>query len=195
LTPDSGTSQSCDIDELYWSRMSESVGNQATQHVGVFVNTLTRFCLVLLTTFTLVASATAAERINTLDRKGLWGYKETGVAIRGYDTVAYFTEGKPVEGNKKFTTEYEGATWRFASQENLDLFLSDPERYAPQYGGYCAYGIAQDYLVKIEPHLFTIVDGKLYLNYDDKVQRQWEEDVPGFIKSADEKFEGLLQAN
>ena len=137
-------------------------------------------------------AALAAEPINTLERSGLIGYDPSGVAIRGYDTVAYFTEGEPVEGSEDFTTEWEGATWRFASQEHLDLFEADPEKYAPQYGGYCAYGVAKDSLVKIEPDLWTIVDGKLYLNYDDGVQEKWERDIEGFIASADEKFEGLL---
>ena len=137
-------------------------------------------------------NAFAAEPINTLEKSGLFGYDPSGIAIRGYDTVAYFTEGKPLEGSEDFTSEWQGATWRFASQEHLDLFEADPEKYAPQYGGYCAYGVAQDGLVKIEPELWTIVDGKLYLNYDDDVQEQWEEDIPGFIAAADGKFAKLL---
>jgi len=137
-------------------------------------------------------TARAAEPINTLEKSGLFGYDPSGTAIRGYDTVAYFTEGRPVDGSDEFTTEWQGATWRFASREHLDLFEADPGKYAPQYGGYCAYGVAQDGLVKIEPELWTIVDGKLYLNYDEGVQETWEEDIPGFIASADGKFEGLL---
>ena len=137
-------------------------------------------------------TALAAEPINTLERSGLIGYDPSGVAIRGYDTVAYFTEGKPVEGSDDFTADWEGATWRFASQEHLDLFEADPAKYAPQYGGYCAYGVAQDSLVKIEPDLWTIVDGKLYLNYDDDIQEKWERDISGFIETADGKFEDLL---
>ena len=139
-----------------------------------------------------VASALAAEPINTLEKSGLFGYDPSGIAIRGYDTVAYFTEGAPVEGSEEFTAEWQGATWRFASAEHLDLFEADPERYAPQYGGYCAYGVAQDGLVKIEPENWTILDDKLYLNYDDKVQALWEKDVPGFIEQADAKFDALL---
>ena len=138
------------------------------------------------------AGALAAEPINTLERSGLFGYDPSGVAIRGYDTVAYFTEGKPVDGSDDFTAEWEGATWRFASQEHLDLFEGDPEAYAPQYGGYCAFGVARGGLVKIEPELWKIVDGKLYLNYDDGVQEKWEKDIPGFIDAADGQFEKLL---
>lgn len=140
-------------------------------------------------------AAWAAEPINTLEKSGLFGYDPSGTAIRGYDTVAYFTQGMPVDGSDEFTTEWKGATWRFSSQEHLDLFEADPERYAPQYGGYCAYGIAaQDALVKIEPELWTIVDDKLYLNYNKKIQKSWEEDIPGFIESANRKYEPLLQS-
>lgn len=144
---------------------------------------------VLLSTLTAVH---AAEPVNTLERSGLWGYKPSGVAIRGYDTVAYFTGGAPAEGSDRFTTQYQGATWKFASQQHLDLFKADPEKYAPQYGGYCAYGVAQDSLVKIEPENWTIVEDKLYLNYDDKLQSKWEKDIPGFVKSADSKISKLL---
>lgn len=133
-----------------------------------------------------------AERINTLDRKGLFGYEDSGVAIRGYDSVAYFTQSKAVEGLDDFSTNWSGATWKFSSQDHLDLFVNDPEQYAPQYGGYCAYGVAQGNLVKIEPELWTIVDGKLFLNFDKKVQQQWKKDIPGFIITADSKFEQLL---
>jgi len=134
----------------------------------------------------------AAESINTLDKKGLFGYKPSGVAIRGYDTVAYFTQGKPVEGLETFSTEWSGATWRFSTQDHLDLFIDNPESYAPQYGGYCAYGVSRNYLVKIEPENWTIVNDKLYLNYDSDVQKKWEQDIPGFITKADSKFEQLL---
>ena len=140
-----------------------------------------------------VTAALAAEPVNTLE-KGLFGYKASDVAIRGYDTVAYFTQGMPVEGSEEFTAEHDGATWRFASREHLDLFTADPVKYAPQYGGYCAYGVAKDGLVKIEPENWTILDDKLYLNYDDDVQALWEADVPGFVAAADAKFDGLLES-
>jgi len=140
------------------------------------------------------ASAFAAEPINTLEKKGLFGYEPSGIAIRGYDTVAYFTQGAPAEGAAEFSTDWEGATWQFASQEHLDLFVAEPEKYAPQYGGYCAYGVAKDGLVKIEPENWSIIDGKLYLNYNDKVQGLWEADIAGFIATADKKFEALLES-
>ena len=146
----------------------------------------------LLLFFTL-GNAWAAERINTLEKKGLFSYQPNGIAIRGYDTVAYFTDGKPVEGNDQFTTEWQGATWKFSSQENLDLFTAEPEKFAPQYGGYCAYGVAQNNLVKIEPDHWTIHDDKLYLNYNAKLNKEWRMDIPGYISSADELFESLLK--
>lgn len=136
--------------------------------------------------------AFSTESINTLEKSGLFGFKPSGVAIRGTDTVAYFTESKPVKGSDQFTTEWNGATWKFASQENLDLFVANPEKYAPQYGGYCAYGVSNGYLVKIEPENWSIVDGKLYLNFNDGVQKKWEKDIPGFIQQADGRFDDLL---
>ena len=147
----------------------------------------------ILLTFFLISNAMAADRINTLEKKGLFGYEPNGIAIRGYDTVAYFTQGKPVKGDEQFSTQWEGATWRFSSQDNLDLFTADPEKYAPQYGGYCAYGVAQGSLVKIEPDLWSIVDDKLYLNYNKSFNNKWKKDIPGFIATADEKFEPLLE--
>ena len=155
----------------------------------VVTSILTAFFLV----FAISTSAVAAEQINTLEKSGLFGkFKPSGIAIRGYDTVAYFTEGKPVKGTDDFTTEWKGATWKFSSEENKDLFVADPDKYAPQYGGYCAYGVAVDNLVKIEPELWTIKDGKLYLNYNDDFNNKWKKDIPGYIKTADAKFEKLL---
>lgn len=150
---------------------------------------LTTTVLLLLAT---IGHASAAERINTLEKQGLFSYEPSGVAIRGYDTVAYFTEGQPVEGSDEYTTDWEGATWKFSSQEHLDLFNSEPAKYAPQYGGYCAYGVAQESLVKIEPDQWTIVDDKLYLNYNAKLNNEWKKDISGYVSKADELFESLL---
>ena len=113
-------------------------------------------------------------------------------AIKGYDTVAYFTEGKPVKGSSEFTTEYKGATWLFSSQENLDKFVSAPDDYAPQYGGYCAYAVAQDQTASIRPELFTIHEGKLYLNYNEKINDRWLENKESFIEAADKNWPKLL---
>jgi len=112
-------------------------------------------------------------------------YTSWGTAASGYDVVAYFTESRPVKGSKSFTAEYEGATWRFASAENRDLFKADPVKYAPQFGGYCAYAVAKGSLnVSTVPDAWKIVDGKLYLNYSSGVQRTWESNMSNYITDA-----------
>jgi YHS domain-containing protein len=115
-----------------------------------------------------------------------------GLAVAGYDPVAYFTDGKPVEGSSDFTTEWKGTTWRFASAAHRDAFKADPDKYAPQYGGYCAWAVSQDKTAGIDPQAWKIVDGKLYLNYDQDVRAKWEKDVPGNIRKADANWPGLL---
>jgi YHS domain-containing protein len=138
------------------------------------------------------SAAMAAEPpINTL-KNGLFGGR-TDTAINGYDTVAYFTVGKPVKGLDSLVYEWNGAKWKFSTPAHLDLFKSSPEKYAPQYGGYCAYGVAKGNLVKVEPDQFTVRDGKLYLNYDADVQSKWLKDIPGYNKAADAKFTSLLK--
>ena len=116
-----------------------------------------------------------------------------GVAIDGTDPVAYFTDGKPVEGSSNFEHEWNGATWRFASAENRDRFAADPEAYAPQYGGYCAWAVAQGYTASTDPEAWKIVDGKLYLNYNKDVQSRWEGDVPGNIAKGDANWPTVLE--
>jgi YHS domain-containing protein len=116
-----------------------------------------------------------------------------GTALGGYDAVAYHTQGKPVQGSTEFTTRWKGAEWRFASRDNMELFRADPQAYAPQFGGYCAYGVAGGYAVKGEPEVWKIVDGKLYLNYDARIQRRWEADIPGYIAEAGAKWPDVLR--
>lgn len=152
------------------------------------------FTSFILLSLLSIGNVLAAERINTLEKKGLFGYEANGIAVRGYDTVAYFTEGKPVPGKDQFSTSWSGATWKFSSQQHLDLFITEPEKYAPQYGGYCAYGVAQGSLVKIEPDQWTIVDNKLYLNYNAKLNKQWKEDIAGYVNTANNLFESLLKS-
>ena len=120
-------------------------------------------------------------------------YSDASGAIRGYDPVAYFTEGRPVKGSKQFTHRWNGAEWRFASEQNRARFAATPEKYAPQYGGYCAFGVAGGYAVKIEPDAWSVVDGKLYLNYDRSVQASWRKDPPGFIRKGDANWPGVLE--
>lgn len=157
------------------------------------MNHLVRLTTLLLLLLGAGTGALAAEKINTLEKKGLFGYEPNGIAIRGYDTVAYFTQGKPLKGEDKFSTQWSGATWKFANQEHLDLFTASPEDYAPQYGGYCAYGVAVESLVKIEPDLWHIIDGKLYLNFNRKFDNRWKKDIQGYIAKANTHFDTLLK--
>jgi hypothetical protein len=114
-----------------------------------------------------------------------------GLALKGYDPVAYFTEGRAVEGRKEFTHEYAEAKWRFVSAANRDLFADKPELYVPQYGGYCAWGISQEKFFDGDPQVWKIVDGKLYVNYNKKIEKTWEQDIPGFIEKADHTWPTL----
>ena len=113
-------------------------------------------------------------------------------AIKGYDTVAYFTENKPVEGSEEFSVDYKGAQWLFSNAENLELFKADPEKYAPQYGGYCAYAVAKGSTASIKPELFTIHNGKLYLNYSDSINDKWRSDIDGYIEAADNNWPDIV---
>jgi hypothetical protein len=115
----------------------------------------------------------------------------SGVAIGGYDPVAYFTEGRPVRGSRRHRLAWNDALWFFASGEHLEAFAAEPERYAPRYGGFCAYGVAQNYKVKIDPHAWSIVDGRLYLNYDRRVQETWIKDTRRYIAEADRNWPAL----
>lgn len=129
----------------------------------------------------LLAGPAAADKV----------YNDWGTAIDGYDPVAYFTVGRPVEGDSDFEHEWNGATWRFSSAENRDLFAADPEKYAPQYGGYCAYAVSQGYTASTEPDAWKIVDGKLYLNYNKSVQTRWEKNIPGYVADANTNWPGI----
>ncbi|MEM1148516.1 MAG: YHS domain-containing (seleno)protein [Pseudomonadota bacterium] len=117
----------------------------------------------------------------------------SNLALQGYDTVAYFTAGEPTKGSADFSTTYEGAEFHFSSQENLTLFLADPAKYAPQYGGYCAWAVAQDKTAKGDARRWAIVDGKLYLNYNKGIQKKWDADRAGFITSADANWPTVLE--
>lgn len=111
----------------------------------------------------------------------------------GYDTVSYFETGQPTKGSTSYTTEYQGATWRFANAENLARFKENPERFAPAYGGYCAWAVSQGYLAKGEPEHWAIRDGRLYLNYNQAIQDRWQHDPDGFIQQADMNWPKVLE--
>jgi YHS domain-containing protein len=113
-------------------------------------------------------------------------------AIRGYDPVAYFTVGMPTRGSDQFTASWQGATYRFASADNLARFKEDPATYAPQYGGYCAYAVSKGATATTVPEAWTIVDGKLYLNYSLGIKQRWSGDIPGNINAADSNWPAVL---
>ncbi len=114
------------------------------------------------------------------------------VAIDGTDPVAYFTEGKAVKGSSGFTHRWKGAAWRFKNAANRDAFAANPEKYAPQFGGYCAWAVSPGYTADIDPEAWKIYRGELYLNYSKGVQAQWVEDIPGNIAKAESHWPGVL---
>lgn len=115
-----------------------------------------------------------------------------GVAVGGFDPVAYFTVKRAVEGSKEYTLSHNGAEWRFSSAENKALFMANPDRYAPQFGGYCAFAVASGGTAKGEPEVWRVVDDKLYLNFSKGVQKRWIKDIPGNIKKGNENWPDVL---
>ena len=128
--------------------------------------------------FGLISSAFAAEEHFVAD----------GYGVSGYDPVAYHTDGQPTVGNSVYTVSHEGVTYRFASADNKNAFQANPDKYAPEYGGFCAFGTAMGRKFPGDPNAWRIVDGKLYLNLNKDVQAQWVKDVPGFIRGADHNW-------
>ena len=119
--------------------------------------------------------------------------KSDGLALRGYDAVAYFREGAPAGGRAEFAHEWNGARWLFKSAENRDAFARAPQEFAPQYGGYCSYAVSRGYTADADPRAWKVVGGKLYLNYNLDVRGLWEQDVPGNIMKADENWPRFLE--
>jgi YHS domain-containing protein len=145
------------------------------------------FLAVPLLALALAGPADALSPVN----KTLFG----GLAIDGYDPVAYFTDGKPVEGSKEHAFDWNGATWRFVSAAHRELFVREPERYAPQYGGYCAWAVAQGYTADIDPQAWKIENGRLFLNYSPDVQKKWSADIPGNVAKGDANWPKLQAAD
>ena len=115
----------------------------------------------------------------------------TGLAMQGYDPVAYFTEGEATKGNWKITTLHNDATYRFTTEENKAAFEANPEAYLPAYGGYCAFGAAMGFKFDGDPNYWKIVDNRLYLNLSEDIQKRWEGDIPGFIEQASANWEDI----
>ena len=120
-------------------------------------------------------------------------FSDEAGALRGYDTVAYFNEGKPIEGAPDIAYEYNGATWLFANEENRELFKQNPEYYGPQYGGYCAFAMSKGFIASIDPQAWTIKDDKLYLNYSLGVRETWLKDADVYIEHADKHWAEKLK--
>ncbi len=119
-------------------------------------------------------------------------YAEAGIAIDGSDAVAYFAGNGPVSGTAANSLTWRGAEWRFATPENLATFKANPESYAPQFGGYCAWAVSRGYTAATVPEAWTLYDGKLYLNFSKRIQRRWERDVPGNIAKGNANWPGVL---
>lgn len=115
-------------------------------------------------------------------------YLLEGKAANGYDVVAYFEESRPVAGSDEFATSWNDATWLFSSEQNLERFKREPDKFAPQYGGYCAFGTADGHKAPTQPDAWTIVGGKLYLNYNKEVKTEWLKDTTGYIRRANQNW-------
>jgi YHS domain-containing protein len=137
-----------------------------------------------------IAFATRLIALMLMSRLAVGGeyFEVDGLALRGYDPVAYVESNAPTKGLPEFSHEYQGSRFLFASAKNQSAFASDPARYAPQFGGYCALGTANGYKVATEPDAFRVVDGKLYLNYNRKVLDLWLQDTAGYISRANRNW-------
>lgn len=116
-----------------------------------------------------------------------------GTALQGYDAVAYFNEGRAIKGKDEFRHDWMGAKWYFSSAANRDEFAKNPEKYAPQFGGYCAWAVGHGYTANVDPEAWKIVDGKLYLNYSKRVQKMWEEGEGEWIRKGHENWPKLIK--
>ena len=147
----------------------------------------------------ILASALAVAQLGVLtspayaDKAPIYTGILNNTALSGYDATSFFEEGGAVKGVKAHSTVYEGAEFRFANAENLAKFEADPQAFAPQYGGYCAWAVSQGYTAKGDPKYARVVDGKLYLNYNKSIQEQWEADRANFIIKADENWPTVLK--
>jgi hypothetical protein len=146
------------------------------------LGTLVRRCAGVSLLVATMVTAAAADRVNA-DRQGL--------ALKGYDVVAYFVEGRAVTGDARFEHALDGVRYRFATAANRDRFVREPQRFLPQYGGFCAWAVSRGYTADTDPLAWRIVDGRLFLNYDRSVQRRWEADVPGNVAKGDANWPGL----
>ena len=140
-----------------------------------------------------IAAAIGAFNLNSKSGIDPVNKDAAGRALRGYDAVAYFREGRASEGRTEFTHTWNGAHWLFESAEHRDAFAREPGAYAPQYGGYCSYAVAHGYTADADPQAWKIVNGKLYLNYNVEVRKLWEQDIPGFLQKSEQNWPQFLK--
>lgn len=146
---------------------------------------MSRLLILVAALFAVAPAMAAAPAVSATD----------GIAIGGYDPVAFFAVGKPQEGKAEHSFEYQGATWRFASPDNLARFRSDPARYAPQFGGYCAWAVSQHYLAPGDPKFWKIVDDGLYLNANARAKELWEAEQAEAIERGHANWPAVLTDN
>ena len=149
----------------------------------------------------LLGAAIAAASILALAPSTSFAVKQTGgeyntlyagLGAKGYDVVSYFTNKAPMQGSDKFTANYGGVTWQFASAEHRDMFKADPAKYAPQYGGFCAWGVAQGKLFDVDPvNGWTVSNNKLYLNFNGDINKTFARDTEGFLSKAERNWDAL----
>ncbi|MGD8326948.1 MAG: YHS domain-containing (seleno)protein [Sphingomonadales bacterium] len=139
-----------------------------------------------------VAAAVAAYVFYPTAKSEIYTASASAPAVSGYDTVAYFTQGEPAEGKSEFSTEWKGATWLFASADHLAKFKANPEAYAPQFGGYCAWAVSHGYTASADPQAWRIIDDKLYLNYNKPTQAEWLKDTATYIVDGNENWPSVL---
>lgn len=152
----------------------------------------------MLTRRSILSAALALPVATVLTRPALAAksavYANGGIAINGYDPVAYFTQGAAVPGTDAYASDWNGAKLLFASAENKAMFDADPDAYAPRYGGYCAYAVSKGATAPTDPEAWTVHEGRLYLNFSTDVRALWRQDIPGNVARADENWPGVLDA-
>jgi YHS domain-containing protein len=149
---------------------------------------LVNFALVLVA---IAAAAVTFDEVSAGEKVAPINADKRGVALHGYDPVTYIEKQAPEKGAEQFSYNWQGATWMFVSAENRKNFAKSPESFAPQFGGYCAKAVSENHIADVDPLAYKIVNGKLYLNYDAKVQKVWEQDIPGRIANAEKYWPNL----
>jgi YHS domain-containing protein len=169
------------------NRIETITSNHARPALPSRIATLTALCLIVL-----FSTSFAGIELNTTTG---WTLQGAPLAMHGFDPVAYFTMNEALLGDAQFSTEYREGTYRFVSEANKQMFLKNPSDYVPQFGGYCAYGTAKGKKFDGDPRLFKVVDGKLYFNLNPDVYKKWLEDPAGYIKTANENWKKIHNAN